>query len=220
MTQNSPVPDWFGKSEADQRSMTVAKARGLGCGLSLLLGLVTAGSVYWAVSAELRAKGLEERLRIQRAETERPLEARPAKNQERPAVAPPMPTAPAVAPVPAIPEPAVAPTASPEAAPANADAPGGGQRSAADIQREMNRLRPAFRRCYDVVLKDDPAVNGRIELKLVISARGAVTSASASPTGNLPPSVGACVAKVARTASFDPADGPTTVTYPLVFRSN
>jgi hypothetical protein len=215
MTQNSPVPDWFGKAEADQRQTHAAKTRGLGCGLGVLLGLVAVGSLYWAVTAQLRVNHLEERLRSQQAdEAERRVgegRARAAGTQGRPALPVPVP-APAIA----VPAPAAAATAVP--APATDDAPPVGQRSAADIQKEMSRLRSAFRRCYDVVLNDNPAAAGRISLKLVIGPRGDVTSATTSATGDLPPSVGSCVVKVARTASFGPADGPTNVTYPLTFQ--
>lgn len=217
MSQNSPVPEWFGQAEAEPRQGGVATKRGLGCGASTLLVLLVVGAVSWAVTAELRVDQVEARLqRMQTEEAERRVGQARAPGPEQPAATPPPVLEPAVA----LPVPSTQVTAEEVAAAPSAEvAPLPGQRTAADIRKEMSRLRPAFRRCYDVVLEAHPTAAGRITLKLVIAPRGTVTSASTSVTGDLPPSVATCVAQVARTARFSPASDPTNVTFPIAFQS-
>jgi len=72
-------------------------------------------------------------------------------------------------------------------------------------------MRAGFKRCYDRALAQNADAEGRISLSIHVGPGGEVQSVSADTSGNLPPSVGACVAARARAAQFDPPEGGLAV---------
>jgi Ca-activated chloride channel family protein len=89
--------------------------------------------------------------------------------------------------------------------------------SIANAARVLAALRPGFRACHQRSLNEDPSAAGAARLMLKVSATGSVSAVTFTPTGNLPASLGACVAARARTAAFEAPAGGATVIVPLSF---
>lgn len=80
------------------------------------------------------------------------------------------------------------------------------------------RLRPRFHACYRRALEENPDAQGRVQLVMRVAPNGNVQSASASASGNLPPSVAPCVQRAGMTAAFDaPEGGMAAVVVPISF---
>ena len=211
MSENSPVPDWFGRAEHSEAGGTAARASGCALWVQVIVFAIAALAVAAALQQHDRAKLLANKLEQaerREAETRSELE-RERQNALLPTTAAP-PVATTVAPEPtAAPSPAV-----PE--PANPDPATG---SAGELNKVMQRSRAAFRRCYDVALAKNPGAQGKLVLRISIAPSGEVTSAQTNVTGSLPASVAACASQVARSLKFPEASGPAVVTYPMNFES-
>jgi TonB family protein len=72
-------------------------------------------------------------------------------------------------------------------------------------------MRAGFKRCYERALAQNADAEGRIALSIRVGPGGEVQSVSADTSGNLPPSVGACVSARARAAQFEPPEGGLAV---------
>jgi hypothetical protein len=78
-------------------------------------------------------------------------------------------------------------------------------------------VRANARECFKAALKQDPKADGRIAVKVVIDAKGEVSSATAVLDGTLPVTLGACVEKKSKPAFFKaPTSAPVTVVVPMV----
>jgi hypothetical protein len=81
----------------------------------------------------------------------------------------------------------------------------------ANAARVVAGMRAGFRNCYNKGLQENPDSQGSIRLSIKVGAGGEVSGVTATPSGNLPPSVVACVQARARSAQFDPPDGGSAV---------
>lgn len=204
-----PVPEWFGKGEAEpprQRGSAEARSR-VGCGLPVVLAIAIAGA---GAGFFLFAK------RAPSTKTAATVAARPTPEP----VATPVPLPPPEEPVPVAP-PAVEPEpAEPdEAVPApSAPVTDGVERlSAAKIQVVMRAAGKRFRTCFENALSYAPDAQGSVRLSLTITPAGRVEKVSTTQAGNLPPQVAVCMSAITRTLKFPESPEPTTVTYPFVF---
>lgn len=86
----------------------------------------------------------------------------------------------------------------------------------ADAVVARNRFR--FRACYQKGLVNDPSIAGRVLVTINVGPSGEVTAANAAPSGNIPPSVAACIAAACRNMVFSPPDGGNaTLRVPITF---
>lgn len=96
-------------------------------------------------------------------------------------------------------------------------ADGAGARSEEEVARVISRRMDGIKGCYERALRADPALRGKVTLRLVIAANGTVIEASAEES-ELPAEVGACLADKARRFRFSRATGePITFEAPLLF---
>jgi TonB family protein len=78
-------------------------------------------------------------------------------------------------------------------------------------------MRSAFRACYQALLDQEPKASGTVKLSIKVGADGNVTSATATPSGNVDGAV-ECVRERALRAKFDPpAGGAAVVNVPVNF---
>jgi hypothetical protein len=86
------------------------------------------------------------------------------------------------------------------------------------IQRVVRQNFGRFRSCYEMGLRGNPNLEGRVTARFVIGRDGAVSNVSAG--GDLPdPSVRSCVASAFYALSFPAPDaGIVTVTYPIMLQ--
>ena len=84
------------------------------------------------------------------------------------------------------------------------------------IQRTVRQNFGRFRSCYEICLRSNPNLEGRVVARFVIARDGAVSNVSAS--GDLPDAqVRSCVASAFYGLSFPaPDDGIVTVSYPIL----
>lgn len=206
-----PVPEWFGKGEAEPaRHRGTAEARSsVGCGIPVALALLigSAGAGYFFLT-----KRPDPKL------TSRPVStvvtvATPTPELPEPPTPVPDPPPPAEEPLP------TPPTESTEVVPEpSAPVVDGTERlSAAKIRLVMNNAKKRYRTCYENALNYAPDAQGGVRLSLTIGPTGRVQVASATQTGNLPPQVATCMTAISRTLKFPESPEPTTVTYPFVF---
>lgn len=80
-----------------------------------------------------------------------------------------------------------------------------------NAQSVIAGMRAGFRRCYQQALNQNPDIQGSIKLTIRVGPGGEVSGVSATPSGNLPPSVVACVEARARAGQFAPPDGGSAV---------
>jgi hypothetical protein len=87
------------------------------------------------------------------------------------------------------------------------------------IQRIMRGNFDDLRRCYEAGLARDPALTGKVVLRIIIGRDGDVPHAGATEATIMPDtSVTECVVKHLRTMRFPkPEGGVVTVVYPIVF---
>jgi len=84
--------------------------------------------------------------------------------------------------------------------------------------RVVAGMRAGFRACYQRGLNENPDAQGNIRLTIRVGAGGEVTNVTATPSGNLPPSVVACVQSRAKAAQFDaPEGGSAAIVVPVTF---
>ena len=94
---------------------------------------------------------------------------------------------------------------------ANVAAPSVAGGNITNASRVVAGMRAGFRNCYNRGLQENPDSQGSIRLSITVGANGEVLNVSATPSGNLPASVIACVQGRARAASFDPPEGGSAV---------
>ena len=86
------------------------------------------------------------------------------------------------------------------------------------VQRSARRHFDELRACYDVALRDDPTLSGKVSIKLVIGATGKVVSSADAGSEIRAPGVAQCVAQRFAEITFPAPDGGVvTVVYRLVF---
>jgi len=209
MSDNSPVPEWFGRTEEERRAAT--GRRGLGCGLLVLFALLAAGASYWAIDSHARASRLERDLA---AAKQREQDAREAV-QKSSVVTEPTPSPEPVPVEPEEPTPVAPPTV--EEMPPEQPADSGTTLDARSVQQVIRSLSPDFRKCFNDALAKDPSSEGRLQVTVRIAPTGGVTSAETKQSGHLSPAVGRCVAAKVRQAKFPASGAPTTVTFPVTF---
>jgi hypothetical protein len=202
MSDNSPVPEWFGRNEEERRAAKSARRRGLGCGLLVFFALLAAGAGYWAFDSHARANRLERDLAAARA--------REAARSTPPAVQPGDPLLPV--------EPTI-PAEDPAEAGASDDEPveSGVALDASSVRQVIRSLSPAFRKCFDDALAEDPRSDGSLRVTVHIAPTGDVSSVETTRSGNLSPAVGSCVAAKVRGAKFPASGAPTSVSFPVTF---
>lgn len=211
MSNNAPVPEWFGGAQPD--SAKSSRAQGLGCSLLLLFALVAAVAIYFAVKSRARAQRLERDLAAARQQAKAAQSAmqRSATQAEKPPK-----------PVPAAPARDAAPpdAATPDAAPPDAATVARHKLDARALQQVLRPLRPEFRKCYEAALAKDPNAEGRLRLEVRIAPSGRVSSVKTSMHSGLPPAVGRCVSARLRAARFPASGQSTTMSLPLTFEPN
>jgi hypothetical protein len=88
----------------------------------------------------------------------------------------------------------------------------------ANAARVIAGMRAGFRRCYARSLAEDPDASGSVRLEIRIGPDGDVTSATATPTGNMSKNALACIEARARAGVFDrPKGGGATLVVPFTF---
>ena len=87
------------------------------------------------------------------------------------------------------------------------------------IQRVIRGSNARIRHCYEQELARNPTLTARVDVRFVIGADGAVTSATAEGDG-MPQSMVSCVESVARSLRFPAPEGGgvVAVNYPFVFQ--
>jgi hypothetical protein len=86
------------------------------------------------------------------------------------------------------------------------------------IQRIVRQSFGRFRACYEVGLKTNPRLQGRVSTSFVIGRDGAVSSATNAGSDLPDPAVVSCVVRAFYGISFpQPEGGIVTVTYPITF---
>jgi hypothetical protein len=86
------------------------------------------------------------------------------------------------------------------------------------IQRIVRQNHGRFRLCYEGGLRNNPALQGRVEVRFVIGRDGAVASVGNGHSDLPDSSVVQCVAQAYYGLSFpQPEGGVVTVVYPIVF---
>lgn len=86
------------------------------------------------------------------------------------------------------------------------------------VQRTARRHFGELRACYEIALREDPTLSGKVSIKLVIGATGRVVSSADAGSEIRAPEVAECVAKRFAEIAFPPPDGGVvTVVYRLLF---
>jgi TonB family protein len=83
------------------------------------------------------------------------------------------------------------------------------------IRQHLNEVR--F--CYEQGLAERPDLAGRVTVTFLIAGTGAVQASSVASSTIEDRSVESCLANAVRRWTFPASDGPTMVTYPLLFDS-
>jgi hypothetical protein len=86
------------------------------------------------------------------------------------------------------------------------------------IRRVVKRNQGQLRYCYERVLQRNPALAGKIVLKLVISREGTVVASTVASSTLSDAEVEQCFAVRAKTWAFPAGTGTVEVTYPFVLR--
>jgi hypothetical protein len=85
------------------------------------------------------------------------------------------------------------------------------------IQRVVRQNFGRFTACYQVGLRTNPSLSGRVATKFLISREGTVTVASDGGSDIPDESVKQCVIRSFASLSFPEPDGMVTVVYPIMF---
>jgi hypothetical protein len=84
--------------------------------------------------------------------------------------------------------------------------------------RTLKLLAPAFRRCFQRALQDDPNMEGKVKLHVKLGPKGEVTNVTPSHRVGLPKEMVECCARAAAAKTFDPPEaGKATLVIPLSF---
>lgn len=94
-----------------------------------------------------------------------------------------------------------------------------GTLSKAEIGGPIRKNLPRFKYCYEVALKTNPKLSGKVAVHFTIGPTGEVAKASIRSDTLRELSVAACLVKVMRTLRFPPPKhgGVVVVTYPFLF---
>jgi outer membrane biosynthesis protein TonB len=85
-----------------------------------------------------------------------------------------------------------------------------------DLAKAVAGMAPAFTRCYDIGLGQDPKMAGSVRVTIKIGPKGEVISAAPAGGDGLSAEVIACVIHVVQAARFSPPEGGSaTITIPL-----
>lgn len=88
------------------------------------------------------------------------------------------------------------------------------------VQRVVRGKSGAYRQCYEQGLVANPDLRGRVAIKFVVDASGAVEKAEDAGSDLGDATVISCVAQTLRSLKFpQPEGGPVTVVYPFVFKT-
>jgi len=106
-------------------------------------------------------------------------------------------------------QPATAPSPAPRA-----------ERTAADIQRVVSAQRGSTQHCYERAVRQNPQLEGRVNLNLTIAPTGTVRRAECSDQSLGSRDVCECVERQARRWRFPEANDETRVSLPIIFRAH
>jgi len=86
------------------------------------------------------------------------------------------------------------------------------------IQRVVRLNDGRYRFCYQIALRTDPSLRGRVTVKFMIDRHGAVAFAADGGSDIPDEGVRQCVVRSFQALSFpEPENGTVTVEYPIVF---
>lgn len=90
---------------------------------------------------------------------------------------------------------------------------------AATPQSNVAPLTRGFRKCFEQALAKNPKAEGKVQVTVLVGAKGEITQAEVTPSGDLPPSVAACMKSHALATKLPaPEGGPTKLVIPVVFK--
>jgi hypothetical protein len=86
------------------------------------------------------------------------------------------------------------------------------------VQRVMRQNVGRYRQCYETGLRGNPALHGRVMVRMTIDASGSISSAEDAGSDLADDTVTSCVFGTLGTLTFpQPAAGSATATVPIVF---
>lgn len=88
--------------------------------------------------------------------------------------------------------------------------------SSEEIRRTVRRHINEVRSCYEDESARNPQLEGRVSIRLMISAEGTVQTSEVASGANALTEVGTCIAQATRRWSFPRSNGPTLVSYPFI----
>jgi outer membrane biosynthesis protein TonB len=94
---------------------------------------------------------------------------------------------------------------------------GKAERKPSDIQAVIRDKYDLLRKCYEAALARDPQAAGKVTVRFVIDRQGAVNEACVKDSSLADATAVACMLEQYRQLRFAPANGQTTVIYPVVF---
>lgn len=88
------------------------------------------------------------------------------------------------------------------------------------VRRAISARVPAFRRCYEHVLREQPGLRGKVVIRFAITPAGRVSEASIESSEMEHPALQGCLVAVFRRFLFEPHSHPTPVIvhWALAFR--
>lgn len=87
------------------------------------------------------------------------------------------------------------------------------------IRRVIHQHMAEVRRCYETALAKDPALQGRVLVRFVISAEGDVLESQVKESTLGDPTAEGCIAGAVRGWTFPRGPGKIIVVYPFAFRT-
>ena len=87
------------------------------------------------------------------------------------------------------------------------------------VRRTIRQHINEVRFCYEQSLMSRPDLEGRVSVRFMVNAEGAVAMSTVADSSGPTAEVGSCVSQAMRRWSFPSSSGPTMVTYPFVLQS-
>jgi TonB family protein len=87
------------------------------------------------------------------------------------------------------------------------------------VRRTIRQHINEVRFCYEQELMSRPDLEGRVSVRFMVNANGAVGMSTVADSSGATGDVGSCVSQAMRRWSFPSSSGPTLVTYPFVLQS-
>ena len=87
------------------------------------------------------------------------------------------------------------------------------------VRRTIRQHINEVRFCYEQSLMSRPDLEGRVSVRFMVNADGAVGMSTVADSSGPTAEVGSCVSQAMRRWSFPSSSGPTMVTYPFVLQS-